>query len=169
MRVHDTTRTVAYRFASVALIGLIVLFAAAIVLLVWPYDKASFKGEGQIVGPKVITPGSTIMIEWESFCAQGVDLYYERWADVYDEHDEGGELIYSYGIPPFIAYHNVDVCSSPAVGPLTLPNYLPPGNYRIRFSVSYHPNFLREVTITTQTEEFTIIPKADGTTPIAPK
>lgn len=168
MRVHETTRIVAYRFAGAALIGLIVLFAAVIVMLVWPYNKASFEGNGKIIGPKVITPGSTIMIQWESFCADGVDLYYERWADVY-EQDDGGDLIYSYGIPPFIAYHDVQACASPAVGPLTLPNYLPPGTYRIRFAVSYHPNFLRTITISTQTEEFTIIPKADGTTPIAPK
>lgn len=169
MRVRQgKTRAIAYRGLGCVLTSLIVIFGLVIVMLVWPYNKAEFQGEGKIVGPKVITPGSTIVIQWDSFCADGVDLYYERWADVYDD-DDGNELLYSYGIPPFIAYHDVNVCSSPAQGPLTLPNYLPPGKYRIRFSVSYHPNILRTVTISTQTEIFTIIPKADGTTPIAPK
>lgn len=161
-------KRLAARGAISILVGLIVMFGLVIVMLIWPYNLASFTGEGKIIGPKVITPGSTIIIQWDRFCANGVDLYYERWADVYDE-DSDEDLLFSYGIPPFIAYHDVSGCTAPADGPLTLPNCLPPGKYRIRFTVSYHPNPIRTIYLTTQTELFTIIPKADGTTPISPK
>lgn len=143
------------------LIALIATFTTTTLLLVWPYDDASFKGEAKVMYNGRIEPGATITLQWQSFCVQGQDLYYERWADVYDGDSTP---IYSYGIPPFIAYHAAAGCTSPADGPITLPNYLPPGTYRLRFLVSYKPNFLRTVTVTTQSEEFTVYPKAVGPT-----
>lgn len=147
------------------LLAIIGLFAAIILLLVWPYNLVSFTGEAKVLGSHTVEPGSTLMLEWSSFCVDSEDLYYERWADVYsDESEDTDELLFSYAIPTFIAYHDTNTCQAPAVGPITLPNYLPPGLYRIRFSVSYHPNLLRTITVSTQTEQFRIVPTADGAT-----
>lgn len=145
-----------------ALVFLIGLFATIIMLLVWPYDEVQIKGDAQIQGAHTVALGATLHLKWDSFCIAGQDLYYERWADLYDVDGDGGqppsdEVVYSYGIPPFVSYHDVTQCESPAMGSLTLPNYLPPGTYRIRFVITYHPNFIRTETVTTQTEEFTIL------------
>jgi hypothetical protein len=38
-----------------------------------------------------------------------------------------------------------------------IPQELPPGDYRLRIVKTYHLNPLRDFTLTTETEEFTII------------
>lgn len=136
------------------LIALIGFFTTAIILLVWPYDEVQLEGDAKITNGLYFHGGGVMELEWASYRNSGYDVYYERWADAYDNE---GNRLFSFGIPPFIAYHPTEFNRSPISGDLTLPNYLPPGKYKIRFELSYKPNFLRTVTDTTETELFILV------------
>lgn len=142
-------------FIYLILIVIIAFFSTMTLLLVWPYHDVEIEGDARIMNSSsVFHSGEVMKLEWASYRNDGRDLFVTRWADGYNAD---GERIYSFGIPPYQGFHEGPTFREPSTGQLTLPNYLPPGLYKIRFEFSYQPNFIRTVNFETETEFFTLL------------
>ena len=144
------------------LVALIAVFSLMIFWLVWPYNDVYPTGSltGSIVGEPSIERAGDITVKFDGFCDNSRNVVVTRWADLYGVGDDSSEIVAAYSLPPIEFYVDQESCQSPVVSVITIPNYVPPGTYRLRIITTYRANPIRNIDMTTYTEPFTIVPRS---------
>jgi hypothetical protein len=125
-----------------------------------PYDMVRVSPEDAVTTPPVVEQGDTVMVTRASFCNDGVDLAVHRWADSMVD----GKPVASFDLGTIVFFSDGEpACFEPSVTGVTLPNYVigpdgGPGAFRLRFDISYRPNPVRTITISSTTTEFVVVP-----------
>lgn len=141
------------------LVALIATFTVMVVWLVWPYEDVYPTGSftGTIVGEPQVERAGDLTIRFDGFCNNSQGVIVTRWADLYGVGEDSSEIVAAYNLPSIEFYVSEDQCASPLVSVVTIPNYVPPGTYRLRIITTYRANPIRNIDMTTYTEPFTIV------------
>jgi hypothetical protein len=112
--------------------------------------------EAVLTGPAVVGPGGAVSWERAWFCNDGVTTRTERTA--VRSADEGQEQA-GFELPAVSFHPDGASCVRPLKTNIILPNYLPPGEYRLRLVTSWDaPGLKGERSFTTYSPKFTIAP-----------
>lgn len=126
---------------------------------VWPHNEVRVSGEAVLLSPPTIGVGETVTFTRAEFCNDGVDTTVSRWADYYID----GERVASFSLPPVQFFTRGEpVCFRPSSSEVVLPNYVPPGHYRLRLVTSWEPGGLAT---RQQVETFSPFFTVEGTAP----
>ena len=163
------------RYAAAVITAILAAATVAVVLWLvaryWPYENFSAEpetveeGGAQLVGYETTNADGTPVIPIDAsgiffdsvFCNPGYDLTIERWFDFYPELEKDGDPSLSYLFRLQEANVPDRICPVEAPVPVTLPDDLPPGTYRLRVVYRYQPNaFAPMRTEVVETEQFVV-------------
>ena len=166
---HDLTpkSKVKTLVAQLVLLGIVIMtigVGLGIVAMVWPYDDVRYgSAESEVLNPdETVQQGGVLITTNPSFCVDNQDVTIERWAD---RLDKDGNILASFQMFT-IVFRGAGLglkCYIPSLNKLTLPNYVvsadgTKAHFRLRQYLSYHPNFLRTVTLQTSSTDFIVVP-----------
>lgn len=106
---------------------------------VWPHDEVRISGDAVLLSPGDLPVGGTVVFQRGSFCNDGVDTMVARWADLFVD----GRRVAAFSLPPVQFFTSGEpMCVEPSVSTIVLPDYIPAGEYRLRFITSWEPGGL---------------------------
>lgn len=139
------------------LILAVIAFAIALVSTVTYWAVADYDGV-RVGAVRGVTPevpvGGTVRWVTEDTCNSGYDVVLVRWADRYED----GQVFVSYSLPTIVQHVDGSFCVDELPAVVVLPNYVKPGEYRLRTELVYQPNPLFTRSVEVVTEQFTVTP-----------
>lgn len=144
-----------WRLMAVIAVLSVTFGAAAAWSSLAPDDSVRISAEEAVLtGPAVVPMGGTISWERAWFCNDGVPTHTERVA--FRSADASKDLA-GYSLPAVSFYPEKATCVRPLPTRIVLPNYLPPGEYRLRLVTSWDaPGLKGERSFTTWSPPFEI-------------
>ena len=144
-----------YRFVTVVAFLAVAVGGASAWAAFAPDDSVRISPAAAVMtGPDVVPQGGTVSWERAWFCNEGVPTRTERTAlrSADDSRSEAG-----YELPAVTFHPDGASCMRPLPTRIILPNYLPPGEYRLRLVTSWDAPGLKGVrSFTTYSPPFTI-------------
>ena len=126
------------RAAMLILVPTLLAVAVGAVLVAWPWPTVTVKGDPFIVGSAKVEQGGTITWQRQEACLPKGRTEVYRIAEPIDPADP--RLLLEFDVGDFAITASEPVCFNPSVTPLTLPNTVAPGEWRIRIeTVTDHP------------------------------
>lgn len=117
---------------------------AVLTMIVYPYRIIEFKTPFEVEN-KIIERGNFLKYTFD-YCK-----YTDEVPEVKREYIDGIIFISASTRANVVKGCNTVVVSEP------IPETLPAGEYKMRITVTYHPNLLREITYVNETETFKVI------------
>lgn len=112
------------------LVGTLAVAVGLLIYALVPGPKVKVVGEPFIVGSAVIEVGGTVVWERQEVCVPPGLTEVFRYAEQLDEADP--RLQVEFEIPGFDINASEEVCFNPSITPILIPNYIGPGEYRIK-------------------------------------
>lgn len=138
------------------LAGCIFAIIAVTVWVNWPGERVSVKGEPSLVGGSEIKQGGIVTWVRQEVCVPEGKTKVHRYAEQLNELDP--RLQIEQDVPGFTITASEPVCFNPSYTPLTLPNYIGPGEWRIRVFTETDNNRGGTETRESFSPNFTVVP-----------